>query len=229
MRLFLLLLITLTGLTTACQDTKSTLQNEPLKIKQKKKAATPLKPKYTKRITNKNVVEMLTAYGENNKERFVKLTTDFGEIEIELYNQTPLHRANFIQLVKRKFLDETCFYRVAKGFVIQGGNSDRMEMAKIKRKIGQFTIPQEIKKNLKHHYGSVAMARVYKNNPNKRSSPFEFYIDVDPKGSHHLDGEHTVIGHVIKGMEVAKQINLVEVDFSEWPKKDVYMKATIIK
>ncbi|WP_010182527.1 peptidylprolyl isomerase [Aquimarina agarilytica] len=229
MRLFFLTFVILSCWITSCQDNKSPKQNIQTKPEVQKKEVTPLKPKYTKRITNKNVIEILTEYGNKNKERFVKLSTDFGEIEIELYNETPLHRANFIQLVKRKFLNETCFYRVAKGFVIQGGNSDRMEMAKIKRRIGQFTIPHEIKKKLKHHYGCVAMARVYKNNPNKRSSPFEFYIDVDPKGSHHLDGEHTVIGRVIKGMDVAKKINLVEVDFSEWPRKDVYMKATIIK
>ncbi len=229
MRLFLLLFILFTGAATSCQDSKTPSQNEFKTKKVQKKEAKAKKTQYAKRITNKNVVEMLTEYGKTNKERFVKLTTDFGDIEIELYNETPLHRANFIQLVKRKFLDETCFYRVAKGFVIQGGNSDRMEMAKIKRRIGQFTIPHEIKKHLKHHYGCVAMARVYENNPNKRSSPFEFYIDVDPKGSKHLNGEHTVIGRVIKGMDVAKKINSVEVDFSEWPKKDVYMKAAIIE
>ena len=228
MRLFFLFFIVFNWSLISCQDTKTPPQNEPQTPKVQIKKPKITVQKYAKRITNKNVVEMLTEYGKNNKERFVKLTTDFGDIEIELYNETPLHRANFIQLVKRKFLDETCFYRVAKGFVIQGGNSDRMEMAKIKRRIGQFTIPHEIKKQLKHHYGCVAMARVYKNNPNKRSSPFEFYIDIDPKGSQHLNGEHTVIGRVTKGMNVAKKINLVEVDFSEWPRKDVYMKAEII-
>ena len=73
------------------------------------------------------------------------------------------------------------------------------------------------------------MARIYKKNPEKRSSPFEFYIVMDPNGSYHLDQEHTVIGRVTKGMDVAKKINVLETDKSEWPIEDVYMKATIIK
>ena len=102
-------------------------------------------------------------------------------------------------------------------------------MAKIKNRIGKFTIPSEFRNNLKHNYGAVAMARIWKGNPEKRSSPFEFYIIVDPKGSHHLDQEHTVIGYVTKGISVAKKINQLETDGSEWPIHDVYMTATVIE
>lgn len=231
MRFFQLLLFTLfIAFYTSCQDNQTKekkLNNE--NIIKKPDVKKSKKKSLVKKVSNKNAVSFLTEYGKNNPERFVRIETKFGDIEIELYNKTPLHRANFIHIVKRGFLDETCFYRVDKGFVIQGGNSDKFSMAKIKNRIGIFTIPHEFKKELKHNYGAVAMARIYKKNPEKRSSPFEFYIVMDPKGSSHLDQEHTVVGRVIKGMDVAKKINLLKTDKSEWPIEDIYMKASIIK
>lgn len=224
--LVLLLLVNL----ISCQDTKT-----PPKKKQtivKKESKTPRRDSllkvFAQRIKNETVVSFYEDYGPKNPETKVKITTKFGEIEIELFEDTPLHRANFIHITKKGFLSKTCFYRVAKGFVIQGGNSDSFEMSKIKTRIGKFSIPAEFIKKRKHTYGAVAMARTWKNNPKKRSSPFEFYIVVDAKGAHHLDGEHTVFGRVTKGMDVAKKINRVKVDKSEWPIDDVYMKVEII-
>ncbi len=211
---------------SSCQDKKTqpidtTLDSKAI-VKEKPAAVHPV------RINHKNAVDFLTNYGKEHLENKVLIETDFGNIEIELYEETPLHRANFIHIVKRGFLNTTSFYRVAKGFVIQGGNSDGWEMSRLKRKIGDFQIPAEFNDKLKHNYGAVAMARLWKANPEKKSSPWEFYIVVDPKGAHHLNGEHTIIGRVIKGMDVAEKINLVEVDKSEWPVNDVYMKASII-
>lgn len=222
----------------SCQDTKSN-ENLPLTSKESveiikdttttQKITKKPKSKPIKKLTNENAVDFLLDYGKQNPETKIQLETKFGVIEIELSNETPLHRANFIHIIKRKFLDETCFYRVAKGFVIQGGNSDKQSMAKIKNSIGQFTIPAEFRSNLKHNYGSVAMARLWKQNPHKRSSPFEFYIVVDPNGAHHLNKEHTVVGKVTKGMDVAEKISKINTDKSEWPIQDVYMKAKVIQ
>ncbi len=211
-----------------CQDKKTTPQ-VPIETS-KTSIKEGFKQKITERITHKNVVKKLTEYGKYNPENRVLLETDFGNIEIELYNETPLHRANFIQIVKRGFLSTTLFYRVAKNFVIQGGNSDGWEMSRKKRQIGDYQIPAEFNSKFKHDYGQVAMARLWgEANPEKKSSPWEFYIVVDTKGAHHLNGEHTIIGRVTKGMDVAKKISLVEVDKSEWPRKDIPIKASIIK
>ncbi len=180
------------------------------------------------KLNDTNAVDWLTDYGKTHLQRHVSIATDFGKIEIELFNQTPVHRANFLNLIETGFLNETCFYRVAKDFVIQAGNSDKLSMAKIKRKIGKFTLPAEFHPKLKHHYGAVAMARSWENNPNKRSSPFEFYIVTAKNGASHLNGEHTVIGRVTKGLDVAMKINDLEVDGSEWPKKDVYIYTEIM-
>ncbi len=211
----------------SCQDKKTTPQAS-LKASQANVKEKEVR-KFDERITHDNAVTFLTTYGAENTENKVRIETDFGNIEIELYEETPLHRANFIHIVKRGFLNTTSFYRVAKGFVIQGGNSDGWEMSRLKRQIGDFQIPAEFNSKFKHHYGAVAMARLWKGNPEKKSSPWEFYIVVDPKGANHLNGEHTIIGRVTKGMDVAEKINLVEVDKSEWPVKDVYMKASVIK
>ena len=216
---------------SSCQDTK-TNRNEAeitiVEIPDKKEKIKEIPPKKPEKITEDNVVERLTEYGKENPENKVRLKTKFGDIEIELFEETPLHRANFIQIVKKKFLNETCFYRVSKDFVIQGGNSDRKKMAKIKNSIGIFTIPPEFKSQYKHVTGAVAMARGYENNPARRSSPYEFYIVVNTSEAVHLNNEHTVFGKVTKGMDVVRKINKVEVDFSEWPKRDVYMEAEII-
>ena len=223
---------------TSCQDTKTSIKTtdaQTQKINSTHKKEQSIKKEDAKKIvkntkiTNKNAIDFLLKYGQENPEKKVRIETKFGNIEMELYDDTPLHRANFIHIVKRKFLDETCFYRVAKGFVIQGGNSDKLSMAKIKNSIGSFTIPGEFRNNLKHNYGAVAMARLWKGNPHKRSSPFEFYIVVDPKGAHHLNKEHTVIGRVTKGMDVAQKISKIKTDQSEWPIQDIYMKAKIME
>src|SRR5690554_1714060 len=76
------------------------------------------------KITNGNVVAFLTEFGKNNPETKVRINTPYGNIEIELFKDTPLHRANFIYLVKQKYFDDTFFYRVVPNFIVQAGNSD---------------------------------------------------------------------------------------------------------
>ncbi|WP_281987563.1 peptidylprolyl isomerase [Aquimarina aggregata] len=181
------------------------------------------------RLTNKNLKEFMINYGKENPETMVRIKTKYGDIDIQLYNKTPIHRANFIYLVKEKYFDETFFYRVAKGFVIQGGNSDRQQMANKRFEIGDYTIPQEPVKGLTHNRGAVALSKQWVDNPSNRSTPFEFFIVIAKKGAHHLDGEHTIFGKVIKGMNVADKISNVPVDGSEWPKQNIFIKAEILK
>ena len=89
-------------------------------------------------ISNTNVKSKLVKYGQLNKENNVLINTIYGEIQIKLFDDTPLHRANFIMLAKNKFFDSTLFYRVINHFMIQGGNSDKdnvfQKMAKICKK-----------------------------------------------------------------------------------------------
>jgi len=181
------------------------------------------------KITNDNLRAFMTKYGQENPETQVRIKTMYGNIDIQLYTSTPLHRANFIYMVKQKYFDETFFYRVAKGFVIQGGNSDRNQMAKKRHEIGEYTIPQEQVPGLKHIRGSVALSKQWVDNPSNRSTPFEFFIVIAKKGAHHLNGEHTIFGKVIKGMSVADKISNVPVDGSEWPLDNIFIKAEVLK
>ncbi|MCB9195143.1 MAG: peptidylprolyl isomerase [Flavobacteriales bacterium] len=133
----------------------------------------------TNKITNLNVVQKLTVFGNQNPETKVKISTQFGDIVIELFEDTPLHRSNFIMLAKKGVIDSTLFYRVVDDFVIQGGSSDRADISYKMQQNGVYTIPDEIKHY--HLRGNIAMAvseqlDVPENERNKNSSAYNFYI-----------------------------------------------------
>lgn len=179
-------------------------------------------------LNSKNVVPFFTEYGKQNKETVVMITTIFGKIKIRLYKDTPIHRANFIFLSKIKYFNSTVFYRVAPNFVIQGGNSDNRNTMIQRYKYGNYLLPPEFRPNRKHKYGALAAAREWDKNPNKLSSPFEFYIIQNRKGGHHLNNEHTVFGEVISGFSTIDKIANLEAGPDEWPKVDVYMKVEVL-
>ncbi len=114
-----------------------------------------------------------------SQDRF-KIETSHGDIFIVLYEETSLHKANFIKLVDSGFFDGSVFHRVIPGFMIQGGDPNS-KTAKPKQKLGNggpgYTIPAEFKKNLFHKKGALAAARMPDNvNPKKESSGSQFYI-----------------------------------------------------
>ncbi|MDT8413077.1 MAG: peptidylprolyl isomerase [Vicingaceae bacterium] len=114
------------------------------------------------------------------KETKVLLSTEYGNIKIKLFNETPQHRDNFIKLVKEGFYNETLFHRVIKDFMIQGGDPDSKNAQKGEY-LGEgdvgYTIPAEFNAQLIHKRGALAAARQGDNvNPQKRSSGCQFYI-----------------------------------------------------
>lgn len=179
-------------------------------------------------LQHDNVIPFFETFGALNKETRVKISTKFGDIKIKLYEDTPIHRANFIFLTKINYFSTTVFYRVAPNFVIQGGNSDNLDTRRIRSNYGNYLLPPEFKKHRKHKYGALAAARDWDKNPKKLSSPFEFYIIQNKNGGHHLDMEHTVFGEVYAGFAVMDKIANLEAGLDEWPKVDVYMKVEII-
>jgi len=187
------------------------------------------KPDYPM-ITNENVVGFLNEYGKANPETKVKVNTQHGDIIIQLFEDTPLHRANFIYLVKQKYFDGTFFHRVVPNFIIQGGNSDNVSTPDKRNQLGpSYLLPAELIPGRKHTYGTVSGAKEYRENPDKKSAPFEFFIFVGPdKFTGHLNGNYTVFGRVIEGMDVAKKISELPADDGEWPKQNVYIKAEVI-
>lgn len=110
----------------------------------------------------------------------VKLTTDSGTIILRLYDQTPLHRDNFIKLVKQHYYDSLLFHRVIKNFMIQGGDpGSRHAQPRVLLGNGGpgYKIPAEFDSSLFHKKGVLAAAREGDNvNPAKASSASQFYI-----------------------------------------------------
>lgn len=132
-------------------------------------------------INNENVTKRLTEFGNNNLETKVKINTKYGSIKLKLYKDTPLHRANFIMLIKKGYFDSTLFYRIIENFMIQGGNSDTDAIGERMRNIGYYNIPEEITPHHIHKRGAIAMAvRDQSDRPvekrHKNSSAYNFYI-----------------------------------------------------
>ena len=226
----------------SCEDKKSASKNitteaseiDPAKDSITEKAAEeekeepePEKPEGPL-ITQKELIPFLTEYGKKNPEDKIRITTRFGEIEVELFHDTPLHRANFIFLVKHDYFDNTYFHRVSRNFVIQGGNSDRISTNEKRHYIGSYLIPSEFEAGHSHVRGAFAAAKYSEQNVSKASSPYEFYIVQPERGAHHLDNDHTVFGRVTKGMDVVDTISKVDVDKSEWPITNIHMTVEII-
>ena len=181
-------------------------------------------------LNDANVMEFLLDYDQKHKEDTVRITTDFGTIDVQLFEETKFHRSNFIYLIKKQYFDGTQFYRVIQNFVIQGGNSDDRETSLKRRKIGKYLLPNDYDKGFKHHRGMLSMPSKNVENPYKKASPFEFFIVQQQGGAHHLDGDYTIFGKVILGMEVVDKIAAVPTDASDWPLQNVFIrKIEILK
>ncbi len=195
------------------------------------------------------------------KEKFtyVKMSTNFGDCVIKLYNETPLHRDNFIKLTKQGFYDSLLFHRVINSFMIQGGDpTSKRATADVGLGSGDvgYTIPAEFNDSLIHKKGSLAAAR--DNNPEKASSGCQFYIvqgkqiteaqlDALQKrnnmvysvsqreayktvgGTPHLDRNYTVFGEVVSGIEVVDAIAKEKVGASDRPVSDIRMTMKVLK
>ena len=233
-----------------------------------------------------------------------KISTTMGNIIVRLYDETPLHRDNFVKLAKEGYYDGTIFHRVIKDFMIQGGDPDSKNPTPNGR-YGtggpDYTIEAEIKPELIHKRGALAAARTGDNvNPERRSSGSQFYIVTGRRftegtlqmmeermneqkkqsvfeslaaphrkdvmkmrmagdtagvmklqdglialteqevaknpvkftqaqveaystlgGAPHLDGQYTVFGEVVKGMDVVDKIENVETGDADRPTTDV--------
>lgn len=116
----------------------------------------------------------------NESRRMVLIQTAFGDMVVELYNETPLHRDNFIMLAEQGFYDSLLFHRVIKDFMIQGGDPDS-KGAKANVQLGNggpgYELDAEFRPELFHKKGALAAAREPDQvNPEKKSSGSQFYI-----------------------------------------------------
>ena len=247
----------------------------------------------------------------------VKIDTSLGEITVRLYDETPLHRDNFVKLAREGYFDGMLFHRVIRDFMIQGGDPDS-KTASPGQSLGTggpgYTIEAEIRKDLFHKRGALAAARQGDQvNPQRRSSGSQFYIvwgqiykegqlrqlskqmemqqmqqifdtlamehrdevlrlrkernhaglqalqaklvaETEAKfkamkekgeisglsdeqiriyttvgGTPHLDGQYTVFGEVVEGLDVVEKIQDAETSSSDRPEEDIKMKMTILE
>lgn len=166
---------------------------------------------------------------DSKESNTVIMKTSMGDMEIELFEKdAPLHVANFKKLVKSGFYEGLTFHRVIPNFMIQGGDPNSKDGDRSNDGQGGpgYTIPAEIK--AKHEKGSLAAARLGDAvNPKKESSGSQFYI-VTGEASH-LDGQYTVFGKVVKGLDVALKIQDVKKDAADNPIEKVTINKVSFK
>jgi len=152
-----------------------------------------------------------------------RIRTDKGEILFYLYPQTPNHLASFIRLANGHYWDSLTFNRVIKNFVAQGGCPDTPEGFKD----SPYNLAPEFDPDLRHVYGAVGAGR--DDNPQKLSAGCQFYIVANKDGLKRLDGNYTVYGQVIKGMDVVETIVSVPTDSADAPLVPIPLKVDVVE
>lgn len=273
-----------------------------------------MNPRQATVILTMSTLMLASSCAQPKKDFVVTIKTNYGDMVAVLYDETPLHKENFIKLAKEKFYDSLLFHRVIPGFMIQGGDPES-KTAQPGQPVGRggpgYTVAAEITPRFFHEKGALSAARLGDNvNPAKASSGSQFYIvqgavvpqqnindlkidqgkfnsafrqwlsnpankptidslnaiyqsgdmagyqrrlfalvprveqetgtkvtrDLSPEkitayttvgGVPHLDGEYTVFGKVIKGLDVIDRIAAVAKDGSDRPLEDVRMTVTV--
>lgn len=172
-----------------------------------------------------------SAWENIGEEPVLKISTTDGDMTVRLYKDTPLHRDNFVKLAKSGFYDGILFHRVIRNFMIQVGDpltKDSTQVAKYGTGGPDYTIPAEILPQFTHKKGALAAARRGDAvNPAKESSGSQFYIVHDAAGCSHLDGEYTIFGEVIEGLEVVDAIANEPVGSRDLPVKKIQIISIV--
>ena len=224
---FKLFLITFYILFLSC-DTNDKKPKKTIELSKKSDIISEIKKEKDFKLSDDNVMEFFLEYDKHNKENLVRIVTDYGNIEIQLFDNTKFHRSNFIYLTKKNYFEGTQFYRVINNFVIQAGNSDNRKISQKRKKIGRYLLPNDLDKGYSHERGMVSMPSSLVDNPYKMASPFEFFIVQSKTGAHHLDGDYTVFGRVASGMNTVDKIAATPTDNLDWPLQNIYIKRVEI-
>ena len=159
------------------------------------------------------------------------IVTSHGTMRVKLYSKTPKHRDNFVKLVKEKYYDGIRFHRVIEGFMIQTGDpfSRDTTMIDIWGQGGpDYTVPAEFVNEYWHKKGALAAARKGDMaNPTKASSGSQFYIVHDENACLHLDGQYSIFGEVIDGLDIIDKIATVPTDRYDRPYEDVIIETIV--
>ena len=201
---------------------------------------------------------MFFAAGSYCKTTGILIETEYGNIVLKLYNNTPLNTANMIARANEHFYDSLLFHRCIPKFVIQGGDPDSKH-AKPGVLLGDgdlpFLVKAEINEENFHKRGALGVAR--DTTPDKSGSAAQFYIVIGKRytdkeldsvshktgrhftekqrrtyikigGTPKLDGNYTVFGEVVKGLDVADKIAKQERDKNDRPKTDIRIRKVSV-
>lgn len=213
---------------------------------------------------------LATAQGKGaDKRSRVEIKTELGTMIVELYNETPQHRDNFLKLAREHYYDSLLWHRVIPQFMIQGGDPNS-KRAKAGEPLGMggpgYTVPAEFNSAFIHKKGALSAARQGDQvNPAKASSGSQFYVvqgkrwqaseldmlvqrkqGMNPAanyaytpaqveaygkqgGAPHLDGDYTVFGEVVEGLDVIDKIAAVQCGQGDRPVQDVHMWMRVLK
>ena len=165
----------------------------------------------------------------SSKDDVVTITTTLGVIRLILFDDTPLHKANFLQKAKSGFYDNTTFHRVIDNFMIQGGDANSKDDNPTNDGMGNPTdptVPAELGPGHRHDYGALAGARMG-GPPGTPSSFSQFYLVENHDGTHFLDGQYTVYGQTISGLEVIDKIAKQPKNERDHPATEVRMTMKV--
>ena len=203
-------------------------------------------------LTDSTAPAALLAYGRQYPGSEVLIRTRLGNIRVKLYDDTPIHKANFLLLARKGVFDETMFNRVVRDFAVQGGQTYGPRTIRLKR----YRLPPEIRPAHFHHKGALGMARYDdEQNSGRLSSNTDFYFVIGEKlasnqsqamasrkltpaqtlayakvgGVPSLDGQYTVFGEVIEGQDVVDRIANEPVESDKWPVTDIKLKVKVVR
>lgn len=151
-----------------------------------------------------------------------QIKTEKGNILLWFHDETPKHKASFIQLANDGYWDSLTFNRVIPDFVAQGGCPDTPEGFTDT----EYLLEPEFNDKLLHAYGALGAGR--DDNPGKLSARCQFYIVQNKDGEHRLDGDYTVFGKVIQGMDIVDAIVNVSRDSINQPITPINLDVNII-
>lgn len=189
-------------------------------------------------IPQEQVAQVLTEFGKTNPETEAVIHTNLGDIHLRLFTETPLHRANFVRMIKAGHYKNGHFYRIISSFMVQGGSESEGKY--------HYLVPNEVSPERLHQYGALAMAHYDEGNPENNSSATEFYIvrgrrflnedlqelaeKYKPEqlrifetsgGAPNLDGRYTVFGEVTQGMDIIEKLSEVRTHGDDEPDQKI--------
>ena len=175
--------------------------------------------------------DTISAANYKNKlpqEPIFDIVTSMGTIRVKLYKDTPKHRDNFARLAITRYYDGLLFHRVIDGFMVQGGDPYTRDTSRVEE-WGEggpgYTVDAEILPEHRHKKGALAAARRGDlANPMRESSGSQFYLVQDSTNCKHLNGEYTVFGETVGGLNVIDRIARVQTDRLDRPVRPVVIQ-----